>query len=155
MQKNYMTEFCVEQLQPTWLENNNGQQIIYWIGITFIFIILGYFVFLHIGYEKNQLVIAIILGAVFGLPSGMFGGLSEPMEITESFIQKCIRYNELAGLVVGFLGGILGTLVDWLHNRLVDGVTLALTGFLIGHVAFKASRKSGKKKALLRKISFN
>ena len=29
MQKNYMTEFCVEQLQPTWLENNNGQQIIY------------------------------------------------------------------------------------------------------------------------------
>ena len=43
-------------------------------------------------------------------------GLSQTIEITESFIQKGVRYNKLGGLVVGFLGGILGTLIDWLHE---------------------------------------
>jgi len=132
MEENYMTEFCVEQLQPNLLEKNNGQQIIYRIGITLIFIVLFCFVFLQIGSGNYQLVIAIILGTFFGLTVGMRGGLSPTIEITESFIQKGIRYNKLGGLVVGFLGGILGTLVDWLYDGLVDGVTLALTGFLIG-----------------------
>ncbi|MCL2934206.1 MAG: AAA family ATPase [Trichodesmium sp. MAG_R03] len=132
MQKNYMTEFCIEELQPTWLENNNGQQIIYRIGITLIFIVLFCFVFWQIGYEKYQLVIAIILGVVFGLTIGVRGGLSPRIEITESFIQKGVRYNELAGFIFGGIGGILGIVVDWLYDGLVDGVTLALTGFLIG-----------------------
>ena len=127
-----MTEFCVEQLQPTWLENNNGQQIIYLIGITLIFIVLFCFVFWQIGYGNYQLVIAIILGVVFGLTIGVRGGLSPRIEITESFIQKGVRYNKLAGFIFGGIGGILGIVVDWLYDGLVDGVTLALTGFLIG-----------------------
>lgn len=131
MQKNYMTEFCIEELQPAWLENNI-RRIRYIIGITIIFIILFCVVFWQIGYEKYQLVIAIILGVVFGLTIGVRGGLSQTIEVTESFIQKGVRYNELAGFIFGGIGGILGIVVDWLYDGLVDGVTLALTGFLIG-----------------------
>ena len=130
MKKNYMTEFCIEELQPAWLENN--RRIKYTIGITIIFIILFCVVFWQIGYEKYQLVIAIILGVVFGLTLGVRGGLSQTIEVTESFIQKGVRYNELAGFIFGGIGGILGIVVDWLYDGLVDGVTLALTGFLIG-----------------------
>ncbi|NER97582.1 MAG: NACHT domain-containing protein [Symploca sp. SIO1B1] len=136
------TEFFIEKIQPTWLENK-GQRLSYKLSYGLIVgLILGLFFLLSYG-----LIRGLIIGLSGGLIIGLSGGLIRGNVVTFKKLHFSLKKNKYwlsHGLIIGLISGLISGLfflpsyglviglIVWLIRVLVIGLIMGLVVGLMG-----------------------
>jgi DNA polymerase III delta prime subunit len=127
------TEFLIEDMQPSWLQNR-GQRLIYWLISMLIFgLILG----LILGLIE-VLILVLISGLILGLIAGLIYEQDTikiveiiQIEFTVETLRKFLK-EFIFGLIVGLISGLIVGLILGLRG-LISGLIVGLfSGLILG-----------------------
>lgn len=136
LERNQVTEFLIERLQPNWLEPNR-EKVLYRLSIGLITGLIPVLIFVPMYFELGELQ-WLILGLIFSPIVGFFISISEEIEdikpVENLYIPwRKVLYSRLnigfsIGLIFGLFGLILGleTMIQNLIWGLVYGLGLGL-----------------------------
>jgi GTPase SAR1 family protein/MFS family permease len=144
------TEFLIEKMQPTGLENRQKKNIYRLIyGLTFginsgviIGIIIGFTIGVILG-MIHGLIYGIIFGVILGLIYGMIYGLSqesfktiqaiELLKISFNIAKINIIIGGISGGIVGIILGLIYGIIIWLFSQEIDKIIRGIIyGFITG-----------------------
>jgi NACHT domain len=132
-----ITEFRIEDLQPTWL-NRNYQLWLYRLIVGLTWGLIGGLI---VGLTWG-LIGGLIGGLIFGLIGGLIFGLSgfldsistiEKFDLSIKGISRGIKYSLIFGLIGGLIFGLIGGLILGLIVGLIIGLIIGLIlGLIVG-----------------------
>jgi DNA polymerase III delta prime subunit/MFS family permease len=133
------TEFFIEKMQPTWLEDRRHERIYRLIVGLSGGLIGGLSGWLIVGMIVG-LFVGLIFGMIVGLSGGLIGGLSGAIRTSEIlqfnwkiFWRKGLIVGLSGGLIVGLMVGLIVGLIVGLSGGLFAGLIVGLmVGLIVG-----------------------
>jgi GTPase SAR1 family protein len=131
------TEFFIEKIQPTWLENRRDERTYRLIlGLSFG-LIIGLII---------QLITSLIIGLIGSLSFGLKEGLSFGLIF---WLILGLILGSITLLIYSLIPGLIGSLIFWLMGGLMGGLTKAITTSEILQFNWKKFWQKGRRSCLI------